>query len=110
MPVNTIIKLRGGTAAQWASTNPVLNAREMGVETDTRKFKFGNGTSQWSSLAYAVGSVSADGVVVEWENVANKPTEFAPSAHTHVMADITNYVEPIIPEVTFSNTFMMMGA
>jgi hypothetical protein len=25
----------------------------MGLETDTRKFKFGNGTLQWNSISYA---------------------------------------------------------
>ena len=53
MPAITSIKFRRGTAAQWASTNPVLSAGEMGLETDTRKFKFGDGTLQWSSISYA---------------------------------------------------------
>jgi len=53
MPAITSIRFRRGTAAQWASTNPVLSAGEMGLETDTRKFKFGNGTLQWNSISYA---------------------------------------------------------
>ena len=53
MPAQTVIRLRSGTAAQWASVNPILAAGEMGVESDTRKFKFGNGTAQWNSIAYA---------------------------------------------------------
>lgn len=51
----TIIKIRGGTAAQWSSSNPVLADRELGVETDTLKLKLGNGSSQWDSLSYVVG-------------------------------------------------------
>lgn len=53
MPAITSIRFRRGTAAQWASTNPILSAGEMGLETDTRRFKFGNGTQQWNSIAYA---------------------------------------------------------
>ncbi len=53
MPAQTVIRLRRGTAAQWASANPVLASGEMGIETDTRKFKFGNGSTQWNSIPYA---------------------------------------------------------
>jgi hypothetical protein len=47
------IQVRRGTASQWSTTNPILAAGEMGVETDTNKFKFGNGTATWSALSYA---------------------------------------------------------
>ena len=50
------IKLRRGTAAQWAATNPVLAEGEFGAETDTRKFKIGNGVTAWNSLQYWGGS------------------------------------------------------
>ena len=46
------IKLRRSTAAQWTSANPVLFAGEAGFETDTGKFKIGDGTSAWSALYY----------------------------------------------------------
>lgn len=89
MPVVTSIRLRRGTAAQWTSTNPVLAAGEMGVESDTRKFKFGNGTSPWTSLAYGVGSVATEGITIEWVDVTNKPSTFPPSTHTHPTSEIT---------------------
>lgn len=56
------IKLRRGTASQWTSSNPILADGEVGLETDTRKFKVGNGTGQWTSLSYwgsAGGGASA---------------------------------------------------
>lgn len=59
----TKIIQRHDTAANWTAANPVLAAGEMGVETDTNKFKFGNGSTVWSELAYATsgsgGSVDA---------------------------------------------------
>lgn len=61
MPAIQSIRLRRGTAAQWTSANPVLAAGEMGIETDTRKFKFGNGTTTWSGLFYASSGGSLDG-------------------------------------------------
>jgi len=47
------IQLRGDTAANWSATDPVLAEREMALETDTDKFKIGDGTTQWSELPYA---------------------------------------------------------
>ena len=52
----TRMQQRRGTAAQWISTNagagPVLNAGEMGWESDTNKFKIGDGVNNWTSLDY----------------------------------------------------------
>ena len=61
MPAIQTIKFRRGTALQWSTTNPVLAAGEMGVETDTRKFKFGTGAAQWNSIAYASSGGSGGG-------------------------------------------------
>ena len=44
---------RRDTAANWTSANPTLAAGELGIETDTSKFKTGDGTTAWTSLAYA---------------------------------------------------------
>ena len=49
----TKIIQRHDTAANWASANPVLAQGEMGIEDDTRKFKFGDGTTAWADLPYA---------------------------------------------------------
>ena len=45
------IQLRRDTAANWTSSNPVLRAGELGIETDTLKFKIGNGSSTWTQIA-----------------------------------------------------------
>lgn len=65
MPAIQTIKFRRGTASQWSTTNPVLAAGEMGLETDTRKFKFGTGSAQWNSISYAsAGGGDAGGFFV----------------------------------------------
>jgi Major tropism determinant N-terminal domain len=48
----TLIQFRRGTAAQWTSANPTLHAGELGFETDTEKFKIGNGSTVWTELTY----------------------------------------------------------
>ena len=87
MPVKTVLKLRNGTAAQWTSTNPTLAKGEMGVETDTNKFKFGDGTTAWTSLPYV--ATSSGSTSVDWANVLNKPSTFTPSSHTHPTSEVT---------------------
>lgn len=46
------IQFRNGTATQWASENPILAQGEIGLETDTRRFKVGDGLTAWTSLSY----------------------------------------------------------
>lgn len=46
------IQVRRGTAAAWTSAATVLSAGEIGFETDTGKFKIGDGTTAWASLSY----------------------------------------------------------
>ncbi len=46
------IQLRQGTAADLASVNEVLLVGEPCVETDTGKYKIGDGSTAWNSLPY----------------------------------------------------------
>ncbi len=46
------LQFRRSPAAQWTSDNPILASGEMGIETDTNKFKIGDGTTHWNSLPY----------------------------------------------------------
>lgn len=56
MPVQTVIKTRRDTAANWLSTNPVLAAGEKGLESDTGLEKVGNGLLAWDALQYTATS------------------------------------------------------
>jgi len=52
------IQFRRGTASEWTAANPTLAVAEFGVETDTDKFKLGDGATAWTSLAY--GGIKGD--------------------------------------------------
>lgn len=95
MPVNNLMQQRRGTAAEWTSADPTLSTGELGVETDTLQFKVGDGSTAWTSLGYAT----------DWSKLESVPSNFTPSAHTHVMADITDYTPPGL-----ENHFMLMGS
>lgn len=52
------IQLKRATASSWSSANPVLYAGEIGYETDTNKFKIGNGSTAYNSLPYFNGNLT----------------------------------------------------
>lgn len=43
--LNTRIKVRSDTAANWTTNNPVLLAGESGFDTTNSRLKIGNGSS-----------------------------------------------------------------
>ena len=48
-------KQKYDTAQNWSTNNPTLLAGEIGFESDTNKFKVGNGANAWNELDYAGG-------------------------------------------------------
>jgi len=46
------VQLKRGVAAAWTAKDPTLLAGEVGLETDTCKFKVGDGTTAWTGLSY----------------------------------------------------------
>ena len=83
------IQLRRGTAAEWTSANPLLSEGELGLETDTGKFKIGDGVDNWSALPYASGPAGPTGPTgATGETGATGPT--GPSGIISVTGPITN--------------------
>ena len=68
-----VLQLRRGTAAEWASANPILSLGEMVLETDTEKLKLGDGTTAWTSLGYFAPALGNDSVTNAI--LANMPTK-----------------------------------
>ncbi len=50
--VTALQKQRRDTASNWNNNNTVLLAGEWGIESDTKKFKIGDGVTAWSGLDY----------------------------------------------------------
>ena len=59
--LNTRLRLKYDTAANWATKNPVLLAGEVGIESDTLLGKVGDGEKAWQQLEYL--KTKTDGVV-----------------------------------------------
>lgn len=70
--IKTRILLRNDVATAWTTANPVLMKGEIGIETDTNKFKIGDGVKAWSALPY-VGTqveVTGEGEVITGASVS----------------------------------------
>lgn len=59
----TTIRHRRGTAAQWSASSRKLAEGEIGYETDTNKFKMGDGVSTWGELEYFVNEADVAEVI-----------------------------------------------
>jgi hypothetical protein len=63
------LQFRRGTASQWTAANPTLFSGEVGVETDTKLIKIGDGSTAWNSLVYA--TVSPESLVEQAQDSIN---------------------------------------
>jgi len=71
---------RNDTTANWTTNNPILALAEEGYDTDLKKFKIGDGSSTWTTLAFFESS--APQIQTDWEQtdsgeldfIQNKPT------------------------------------
>lgn len=57
--MSTRMQQRRGTASQWTISDPILAEGEFGWESDTNKFKIGDGVNNWSLLEYFEDSAAA---------------------------------------------------
>jgi hypothetical protein len=102
MPVNTRLQVRRGAAASWTSANPTLYAGEVGYETDSGRFKIGDGTTVWSSLDYnavvptgfLAGSGIGVSVAADGSTVTISSTNSIVDANT--VTGLTEYIQDII--------------
>ncbi len=101
------IQLRRGTAAAWTSANPTLAAGELVIETDTDKYKIGDGSTAWTSLGYSsLPSGSATLASPTFTGVPAAPTASANTSTTQiattafVMTEVGDYAPLASPTLT----------
>jgi len=93
----TRMQQRRGTAAQWTAANPILAAGEIGFETDTVKFKMGNGSSTWSALSYFANAAELAAVIDGAPELLNTLNELAaalgddPTFFTTIATNLANH-------------------
>ena len=85
--LNARLKQKTDTAANWTANNTVLLKGEIGIESDTLKFKFGDGITAWTSLGYA-GFSSDD--LQDFENRITAVTNKASTNEANITKNITD--------------------
>jgi hypothetical protein len=64
------IQHKRGTAAALTAANPTIASGEIVIETDTLRFKVGDGSTSWNSLAYATPAASHTHTVSQISDIA----------------------------------------
>lgn len=108
----TRIVFRRGSAAAWTAANPVMWLSERGFESDTGRWKTGDGVSVWTALPYDLG---ADAV---GDAVAAYLTEFPPGGTdltfsrtgTTVTVLSATGTDAVLPAADGSNAGVMTSA
>jgi hypothetical protein len=91
----TLIRIqnRRGNSSAWESADPTLEPGEIGVESDTGKFKIGDGSTAWTTLAYA----------------ATRPSDLANTVDDYVrIADVGTATFP--PALNSSSNLIIPGS
>lgn len=112
--INGGVQLRRATAAEWTNANPVLRSGEMGIETDTNNFKFGNGSSAWNNLDYVINSDN----IVDVGAVAGLPAPATGQVHLTVSEEVASRIRDnedsiikvrlLLPESTSEGTVIYL--
>lgn len=115
MTPGTTIQLRRGTAPTAAAHNLTLASGEIGVETDTGKFKIGDGSTPWNSLPYATdlsrlpsSVVSVDGAstgdFAQWNGSAWVPANLGVNNDGLVGATLADLTSVTGANTTYAQT------
>jgi hypothetical protein len=77
------LQFRRGNASQWTIANPILADGELAIESDTSKFKIGNGIAFWNQLPYG-GLVGPTGAIG-----SNVPNDISFNGNIFVGRDVS---------------------
>jgi hypothetical protein len=89
------LQIRRGTAAQWTTANPILAQGEPGFETDTNRFKLGDGATAWNSLSYQ-GAAGAAVTALTPLTVAADKLAYYTSASAAATTDLSAYARSLL--------------
>jgi hypothetical protein len=98
--MTTRIQLRRDSASNWAANNPILLSGELGIESDTNRFKIGTGV-RWNATTSYGFSVGLPNGVASLDSTGKIPTSQMPD-QVSVSQEVANALAAIstsnIPE------------
>jgi hypothetical protein len=80
------IQGRIGSVGEWFTVTTLTGTQEKRIQA------YPEMRAVWTTGTFSVHlrEMIFSNAVIEWDSIANKPAEFPPEDHTHVMADITD--------------------
>ena len=95
------LQFRRDTAANWVANNPLLLNGEIGIETDTLKFKVGNGFQRWNAIEFYAFKVGAANGVATLDSSGKVPTAQLPIFNN--VQDLESAIQAALNAKTTSN-------
>jgi len=95
------IQLRRDTAANWTANNPLLLNGEIGIETDTLKFKIGNGSQRWNAINFYAFKIGSPNGVATLDSSGKIPASQLPAFDT--IEDLEAAIQQAFSSRTTSN-------
>lgn len=95
-------QLRRGTAAEWATANPILSAGEPGVDLTTGDLRLGDGVSTWANLPSQLNK-RAKGTTIT-------PDDFPGTDHAKLQAAVNHCTANGYPTIILDRMLDLTGA
>lgn len=91
-------RIRRDTSANWTSVNPTLALGEPGLETDTRRVKYGDGSTAWNSLQYSGEQFTASITALAGLTPAADRMPYFTSTSAAALATVTSYARSLLDD------------
>lgn len=93
------IQLRNDLAINWSTKNPILAQGEIGIESDSRKLKIGDGINTWNHLIYyqfgdALGYLQSGGYTGTAQDLKDEIDAISGGTGVELQAHLINYTNP----------------
>ena len=93
------IQLRNDLATNWVTKNPILAQGEIGIETDSRKLKIGDGTTTWNHLIYyqfgdALGYLQNGGYTGTGQDLKDEIDAISGGTGVQLQVHLDDYTNP----------------
>lgn len=111
MSVQTLIQIRRGTSTEWTAVNPTLSAGEWGYETNTGRYKIGDGITGWTSLDYSAVTpdsfVAGTGIGLTQGANGSTLTVAVTGISSSLVTDFNSAVSGIVTSISVSSEEIM---
>jgi hypothetical protein len=105
------IQVRRDTTAGWSTSNPVLAEGEYGLETDSLRFKVGDGIRNYVNLPYASGALPATTAPIDvGARQSGTSLNYARADHSHAFPSSVTFSSVTANTATIAGNLSVTGS